>query len=85
MDCFLQVVEIYKHRLIVPLWTELSRTGDTKLKVHLEGQATEVHLIRNSFLCEKYWMKVHIPPFMQNFYICWNIEKLRVPVIFVIK
>jgi len=28
---------------------ELSRTGDTKLKVHLKGQATEVHLIRNSF------------------------------------
>jgi len=29
---------------------ELSKTGDTKLKIHLEGQATEVHVIRNCFL-----------------------------------
>lgn len=57
---------------------ELSKTGDTKLKVHLEGQATEVHVIRNCFLWDKYWKKADTPPFMQNFY-TFNIKKLTEP------
>ena len=57
---------------------ELSKTGDTKLKVHLERQATEVNVITNCFLRDKYWKKADTPPFMQNFY-TFNIKKLTEP------